>query len=242
MNIVEIAAAGLQQDLERLRVTSHNVANVTTPGYKRQIAIQSASLQSTFASAINAERSTQSAMSTYTDMSAGKLRPTGNPLDVALNDREFLLVQTATGGSALSRGGALQVDARGRLTTSSGLLVQGASGELSVPATASAVRIESSGQVFADDKLMGALRVMRLSDGVQSIALGEGLFSLANMADAQAVSAPVLNVGHTEASNVVSSQEMVMVMASARHAESMARLIQGADEMLEKTIRKLGEM
>lgn len=242
MNITEIAAAGLQQDIERLRVTSHNVANITTPGYKRQIAVQSAALQGRFANAIDTERSTQSGMSTHTDMSAGKLRPTGSPLDVALNEREFLLVQTATGGIALSRGGALQTDSRGRLTTSVGLLVQGASGELTVPSTASAVRIESGGQVFADDKLIGALRVMRLIDGVQPIALGEGLFTLVNMADAQAVPVPVLNVGHTEASNVVSSQEMVMVMASVRHAESMARLIQGADEMLEKTIRKLGEM
>jgi flagellar basal-body rod protein FlgF len=242
MNITEIAAAGLQQDIERLRVASHNVANITTPGYKRQIAVQSAALQSTFANAINSERATQSAMNTHTDISAGKLRPTGNPLDVALNDREFLLVQAAAGGAALSRGGALQVDSRGRLTTSAGLLVQGASGELAVPSTASAVRIESNGQVFADDRLIGSLRVMRLGAGVQPVALGEGLFTLANMADAQAVPMPQLNVGHTEASNVVSSQEMVMVMASTRHAESMARLIQGADEMLEKTIRKLGEM
>lgn len=242
MNITEIAAAGLQQDIERLRATSHNVANITTPGYKRQIAVQSAAPHGRFADAINTERSTQSTMSTHTDMSAGKLRRTGNPLDVALNDREFLLVQTATGGTALSRGGALQLDSRGRLTTSAGLPVQGVTGELLVPASASAVRIESGGQVFADDKLIGALRVMRVGEGVQPVALGEGLFTLANMADAQAVSVPVLNVGHTEASNVVSAQEMVMVMASARHAESMARLIQGADEMLEKTIRKLGEM
>lgn len=237
MNTVEIAAIGLQQDNDRLRVLSHNVANITTPGYKRQIAVHGA-----FANAVNTEAAAQSAMSTHTDISAGKLRPTGNPLDVALNDREFLMVQTAAGGVALTRGGSLQVDARGRLVTSTGLAVLGASGELLVPFSAGAVRIESNGQVFADDRIVGSLRVMRLGEGVQPVTLGEGLFGLSSMAEAQVVHAPRLNVGHTEASNVVSSQEMVQLMASTRHAESMVRLIQVADEMLEKTIRKLGEM
>lgn len=237
MNTVEIAAIGLQQDNDRLRVLSHNVANITTPGYKRQIAVHGA-----FASAVGTEMAAQAAMSTHTDVSAGKLRPTGNPLDVALNDREFLMVQTATGSTALTRGGSLQVDSRGRLTTSTGLAVLGTSGELSVPSSAGAVRIEANGQVYADDKLVGSLRVMRVADGVQPLALGEGLFGLPNMADAQIVQAPRLNVGHTEASNVVSSQEMVQLMTSTRHAESMVRLIQGADEMLGSTIRKLGEM
>jgi flagellar basal-body rod protein FlgF len=74
------------------------------------------------------------------------------------------------------------------------------------------------------------------------MVLGEGLFGLENMAETEVVQAPRLNVGQIESSNVVSSQEMVQIMSIARHAESMARLIQGADEMLEKTIRKLGEM
>jgi flagellar basal-body rod protein FlgF len=237
MNPVEIAAIGLQQDNERLRVASHNVANITTAGYKRQIAVQGA-----FADVVSLERASRAAMSTHTDISAGKLRASGNPLDVALNDREFLLVQTASGGAALSRGGALQVDARGRLTTSASLKVQGANGELSVPSSASAVRIDATGQVFADDRLVGALRVVRLAEGAKPMVLGEGLFGLENMAETEVVQAPRLNVGQIESSNVVSSQEMVQIMSIARHAESMARLIQGADEMLEKTIRKLGEM
>jgi flagellar hook-basal body protein len=128
MNTFEIAAIGLQQDTERLRVLSHNVANVTTPGYKRQVAVQEA-----YARAMQSELSAQSAMNTHTDMSMGKLRATGQPLDVALGEGEFLMVQLPTGATALSRGGSLQVDARGRLLTSGGLAVQGASGDVVVP-------------------------------------------------------------------------------------------------------------
>ena len=237
MNTVEIAAIGLHQDAERLRVLSHNVANISTPGYKRQIAIQGA-----FSDVVNSELTARSAMSTQLDVGAGKLRATGNPLDVAMSDREFLMVQTAEGSPALTRGGALHVDARGRLVISAGLAVQGTSGELAVPTTASDVRIDMNGQLFADDKLIGTLRVMKIGDKVLLAPLGEGLFGLQDTNDAQPVQLPRVQSGHTEASNVVSSQEMVSLMATMRHAESMARLIQGADEALEKTIRKLGEM
>lgn len=240
MNTFEIAAIGLQQDTERLRVLSHNVANVTTPGYKRQVAVQEA-----YSRAMQSELSAQSAMSTHTDMSLGKLRATGQALDVALAEGEFLMVQLPSGGVALSRGGALQVDARGRLLTSGALAVQGASGDVVLPAGASSVRLDASGQVFADDKPVAALRVMRVAPDIALQPLGAGLFALPNVADPQAlqaVQAPRLQVGYTEASNVVPAQEMVQVMATMRHAESMVRMLQGADEMLEKTIRKLGEM
>lgn len=237
MNTFEIAAIGLQQDTERLRVLSHNVANVTTPGYKRQVAVQEA-----YSRAMQSELSAQSAMSTHTDMSMGKLRATGHMLDIALGEREFLMVQLPSGGVALSRGGALKVDARGRLLTSGGLVVHGASGEVVLPAGAASVRLDAGGQVFADDKPVGALRVMRVVPDIPLSPLGAGLFALPNVADAQAVQAPRLQVGYTEASNVVPAQEMVQVMATMRHAESMVRMLQGADEMLEKTIRKLGEM
>jgi flagellar basal body rod protein FlgG len=237
MNTFEIAAIGLQQDTERLRVLSHNVANVTTSGYKRQVAVQEA-----YARAMQSELSAQSAMNTHTDMSMGKLRATGQPLDVALGEGEFLMVQLPTGATALSRGGSLQVDARGRLLTSGGLAVQGASGDVVVPVGAGSVRIDASGQVLADDKPAGALRVMRVAPDVALQPLGAGLYALPNGADAQAVQAPRVQAGYTEASNVVPAQEMVQVMATMRHAESMVRMLQGADEMLEKTIRKLGEM
>jgi flagellar basal-body rod protein FlgF len=237
MNIIEIAALGLQQDNERMRVISHNVANIATPGYKRQVAVQTP-----FPAVVDAEMAARTAISTGVDLGAGKLKSTGNSLDVALGDRDFLMVQTAAGTTALSRGGSLQIDAAGRVVTAAGQQVLGAGGALSVPATAGSVRLDANGQLFADDKPVGTLQVMRLKEGAMPLSLGGGLFALRDTADAQVLTAPQLTVGQVEASNVVSSQEMVQLMSTTRHAESMARLIQGADEMLEKTIRKLGEM
>ena len=50
-----------------------------------------------------------------------------------------------------------------------------------------------------------------------------------------------LNQGFLEGSNVSSPQEMVRLSETVRHFESMQRIVQGYDESLEKSIRKLGE-
>ena len=39
MNALQIAAIGWQSDQERIRVISHNVANIATPGFKREIPV-----------------------------------------------------------------------------------------------------------------------------------------------------------------------------------------------------------
>jgi flagellar basal-body rod protein FlgF len=234
MNTLEIAAIGLQQSTERLRIVSHNVANISTPGYKRQIAVSGA-----FSNAFDAAHATVSAQ---TDLGPGKLRATGNPLDVALGDREFLAVQTLGGAPALVRGGSLKVDARGRLVTEGGLPVQGTAGDLMVPTTATRVRIDVAGRVLADEQQVGALRIIRVASGEPMSSLGEGLFAWPSGSGVQSVQAPALQVGHQEASNVSGTREMVDLITTTRHAEAMIKLIQGSDELLEKTIRKLGEI
>ena len=48
--------------------------------------------------------------------------------------------------------------------------------------------------------------------------------------------------GYLENSNANSSQEMIQLMKTVRHFESMQKMAQGYDEMLGVAIRKLGEV
>jgi flagellar basal-body rod protein FlgF len=237
MNAFEIAAIGLQQDTEKLRAISHNVANMNTLGYKRQVPVQTS-----FASAVDAAALEQAGVWIHADSRSGKLRATGQPLDVALGKNEFLTVSTEAGAVALTRNGSLFVDGQGRLASAGGVLLQPGGGELLVPRSAKEVRIDSAGKVFADDVLLGALAVMRVEAPEHLTALGDGVFQVRAEARAIAVNTASMRTGHLEASNVVASQEMVQLMTTARHAESMTRLLQSADDMLEKAIRKFGEL
>ncbi|HSW06352.1 flagellar basal body rod C-terminal domain-containing protein, partial [Aquabacterium sp.] len=107
----------------------------------------------------------------------------------------------------------------------------------------SAARLDSGAQLMGDDKALGTLRIVALPKETQVMALGDGLYETSTAVDGLPTPESVsIHAGHIEVSNVVASQEMVHLMTTMRHAESMVKLIQGADELLEKAIRKLGDM
>jgi flagellar basal-body rod protein FlgF len=237
MNAIEIAALGLRHDNERLKVTAHNLANLNTPAYKRQVMVQQP-----FLSVMEAMAQSTASTATVQDLRAGKLTSTSRPLDVALPDGRYLVVAAEDGALALTRQGALALDAQGQLQLASGGKVQGLRGDIQLPRDAQAVSVDASGRVLADGRVVDELRVVGLKPGTVVTPLGAGVLQ-ADSGNWQTDGVTTgIRSGHLEASNVVSSQEMVQLMGATRHAESMVRVMQAADEMLEKAIRKLGDM
>ena len=235
MNAMEIAALGLRLDGQKLTVASHNMANISTPGFKRQVLLQPA-----FAGAFDAAASAAQMARVETDLRGAKVATTGRVLDVALPEGSFLVVERDDGTQALTRQGSLQVDASGSLRTQAGHKVLGSGGAVMVR-DAKALSIDAAGRLLADDQAFDTLRTVSLQPGARAVPLGDGLFD-ADPAQWQA--GPLhagLRSGALETSNVISSQEMVNLMTTTRHAETMVRLIQTADEMLDKAIRKFGE-
>lgn len=233
MNTLDIAAIGLQQDLDRLRQTSQNVANLGTPGYKRQVAVQQA-----FEDLVNQTAEVR----VHTDPRAGKLVSTGQPLDVALPEGRYLLVESDDGAQALTRQGALQFDADGFLRTAAGRKVLGGGGPIAVSSELrSKAMIDAQGQLKAEGRVLDALRLIRPAAGRPLVPLGSGLYAADSASwDADSATAEVRG-GQLELSNVMPSQEMVNLMSATRHAETMVRLFQAADDMQATAIRRFGE-
>lgn len=233
MNTLEIAAIGLRQDLERLKLTSQNVANLSTPGFKRQLAVQSP---------FEAALALEGVLTVITDARAGKFNATGQPFDVALPGGRYLLLELADGSQALTRQGALQLDASGDLLSVGGHKVMGSRGSISLRADQRTdVEIDGQGQLKQNGQVLEALRLVSVKSGQQLQPLGEGLYAAdAGQWDAETPTTGV-RAGHLEQSNVVSSQEMVNLMATTRHAETMVRLFQAADDMQATAIRRFGE-
>jgi len=233
MNTLEIAAIGLRQDLERLKLTSQNVANISTPGYKRQVAVQRPFADTL---AITAE------LAVSTDTRAGKLNATGQPFDIALPDGRYLLLELADGSQAITRQGALQLDPSGQLRTVGGHAVMGMRGQVNLRADQrTGVEIDGQGQLKLQGQVLEALRLVSVKAGQPLLPLGEGLYAAdAGQWDAEAPTTGV-RAGHLEQSNVMASQEMVNLMTTTRHAETMVRLFQAADDMQATAIRRFGE-
>jgi len=235
MQTLEIAALGLRQDLERLKLQGHNLANISTPGYKRQVAVQTP-----FADLMQAA-DVQAAPTTTLDLRPGKLQATGRALDLALPDGSFLLLERTDGSLALSRHAALQVDAEGWLRGPSGDKVLGQGGAIRLRGDLRELAIDGSGRISLQGQAVDSLRLIGLKAEARPEPLGDGLYAAEPGHWLAEQPATGLRSGHLEQSNVVSSQEMVQLMGTTRHAETMVRLFQAADSMLDTAIRRFGE-
>lgn len=236
MNPLEIAAVSMQVDQQRLTTIAHNVANASTPGFKRSVlradafatALQAAALQTSDATATR----------TALDLHEGPLRFTAAPLDIAVQGEGFIEVGGLE-GRAVSRGGSLRLDEGGLLVTPQGRPVLGSKGEIRIAAAPSAVSIDAAGKVLVNGQEQDQIKRVRFESTAALVPVEPGIYAAT---DAVEVPGDVaLRSGYLEASNVNSAREMVQLMETARHYESMQRAIQAYDDVLEHTLRKLGE-
>jgi flagellar basal-body rod protein FlgF len=249
--ILSLVLASIQGDMARLDRVAMNLANVQTAGYKRQL-----SLSLPFAARIGSTGAPEASLATapavaalpttHTDQRAGTLRSTGQPLDVALSGPGWFEVSTAQ-GTAYTRQGNFRLDARGRIVTQGGDPVMGVSGEIQLAQGAPA--IDAAGRVFeaaaAGSKTstppLAQLRIVQFDPAAPVEPLGDGLVLVHGDAALAPEGSTSVQQGFLENSNVSHMQEMVQLLQSLRHLESLQKVALGYDEMLGTSIRRLGE-
>ena len=111
---------------------------------------------------------------TWHNFSTGPTKPTGDPLDVAIDGDAFLVVQTPR-GERYTRNGALQINAQGELVTASGDRVLGDGGPIQFQTNDNNISINPDGTITVregananSDSSRGKLRLVRF-DQVQSL-------------------------------------------------------------------------
>jgi flagellar basal-body rod protein FlgG len=221
---LRMAVQAMHNDQARIDGVSRNLANVSTPGYRRETHVS---------------RSFTDVIAATIDTRPGSFKHTGRPLDVAIEGEGFFEVATAT-GPAYTRQGSFHVDARGRLATEAGDAVMGTRGE--IPLATAQVAIDRQGRVTDNGRIVGQIKVMKLADPGRLERLGAGLVRPASGAAPTEVPAAALRSAHIESSNVSAMNEMVKLVETMRHFEASQKIVQASDEMLEKALRKLGEL
>ena len=122
-----VAMTGAKETLRAQTVNNHNIANVSTTGFRADLAaFQSRAVDgSGYASRVYATNGT-----TGWNDQTGALLSTGRDLDIAINGKGWIAVQGPDGREAYTRAGDLQVDATGQLMTATGRPVIGYAGSL----------------------------------------------------------------------------------------------------------------
>lgn len=233
-DVLSITAASMSLDMQRLATISHNLANATTPGFRREVPYTRPFVELVDNLSLQAP---QPLYRSLIDQRPGTLRATSAPLDVAIEGRGWFEVMTPE-GPAYTRRGDFQLDARGVLVTPQGFAVMGLDGEITLGS--GPVRIDNQGRVFDETRSAGQLRVVDFARASALSSLGDGLFR-ADEAGATALAQPAVRQGHLESANVQTVGEMVRLIETMRHFETSQKLIQGVDEVLGRAIRTLGE-
>jgi flagellar basal-body rod protein FlgF len=228
-----VAMTGAKETLRAQTVNNHNIANVSTTGFRADLAaFQSRAVDgSGYASRVYATNGT-----TGFNEQSGALLTTGRDLDVAVTGKGWIAVQGADGKEAYTRAGNLQVDATGQLMTATGQPVLGDGGPINIPPYTSiffardgSISIVAQGQTPDTTATVGRLKLVNPAE--DQIERGEdGLFRMKDGSDAPAEASVQITSGVLESSNVNAAEAMVNMIELSRQFEMQVKAIRTAEE------------
>ena len=252
---LHIARTGLDVQQTQLDVISNNLANVSTTGFKRNNAVfEDLIYQNLRQVGANTTEQNQlptglhlglgvRTVATSRNFTQGSLQETKNSLDVAINGNGFFEVTMPDGTIGYTRDGSFQVDAQGRVVTSSGLPV--ANG-ITVPQGATSISISADGVVSAivagntQPQQLGSLAMSSFINPAGLEPVGQNLFKESAASGQPQQGTPGTNglgfikQGFLESSNINVVEELVNMIQTQRAYEMNSKAIQTSDQMLAK--------
>ncbi|MFZ4649817.1 MAG: flagellar basal-body rod protein FlgF [Rubrivivax sp.] len=238
--LIYTSMVGAKASMQRQDVLSHNLANVSTNGFRAEMAaFRAVPIRGDGAS------TRVLALETTIGYNAepGAVQPTGRNLDVAVKGKSWLAVQALDGTEAYTRAGSLDVNAEGVLVNTAGLPVVGDGGPITVPPN-SAVEIAGDGTVTARTGNGRPTNIGRLKLVTPEAPLTRGTDGLFRAADGDlpADAAARVQAGALEGSNVSAIETMVAMIAASRQFEQHMKVLQGAEQREQSASKLLSSM
>lgn len=237
-----IAMTGASQTRQALGVTTNNLANVSTAGFRAELAAAGSApvAGAGWATRVNAVGSAGGF-----DARAGGVVNTGRALDIALRGDGWLAVQADDGTVGYTRAGNLQVNALGQLTTAAGHPVLGDGGPVAVPPHDD-LAIGDDGTVSivptgaGPDTRAAVARLQVIEAGPETLMRGaDGLFRLREGEAALPMAGDSVIPGALEQSNVNATEALVNMIEQSRKFEMQVRMMRTLENNAEAGARLL---
>ncbi|NDY42261.1 flagellar basal-body rod protein FlgF [Dissulfurirhabdus thermomarina] len=225
--------------LERkLEVLTHDLANISTDGFKAQ----DVTFREALAAAQAGERRVAKVEKAWTDFSPGPLVETGNPLDFAVDGEGFFAVQTPA-GVRYTRAGGFTLNALNELVTAEGYRVLGDGAPITLEdTTGRGIWLSEDGYFFVDEAQTGRLDVVKFDRPEALVPAGGNLYEAPAAAGPPTPSAARIRQGFIERSNVNGLKLMVELMELQRAYEVQLRAIQSADQLDGRAVNEVGKV
>lgn len=219
--------SGLNAYAKQIEVSSNNLANLQTTGFKSRRADQQSMGQGGVKVA-----------SVTISKEAGGLLQTGNPLDISILGQGFFSHSLSNGKTGYSRNGSFSVNGQGRLTDASGNSLQP---PITIPGNATGVSIDKSGRVSAivggNATTLGQINLSSFANPDGLTSAGGNIFLQSEASGSPMTGAPgtgglgELLSGFLESSNVDIARESVNMMAAGNGFKASIKAIKVQDEM-----------
>jgi flagellar basal-body rod protein FlgF len=230
---------GAKAALQRQDVLANNLANVSTTGFRAEMAaLRAVPVRGDGAST----RVFTLETTVGYDDAPGVVQTTDRNLDVAMRGKAWLAVQALDGNEAYTRAGRMEVSADGTLVDPDGRPIQGDGGPITLPANAQ-VDIANDGSISArvgNGRPQNVGRLKLVTPEEKLVRGGDGLFRAANGQPLPADANARLQPGALEGSNVNAVEAMVMMIAAARTFEHQMKLLQNAEQNAQTANKLLG--
>ncbi|OEE81193.1 flagellar basal-body rod protein FlgF [Vibrio genomosp. F6] len=232
-----LAMSGAKQNMQALQLRANNLANVSTPGFRADLA-QARSMQA-YGEGLPTRVFSMTERPGH-NFSQGSVITTGRDLDVTIEGEGWISVIDKTGKEGLTRNGNLKIDQNGLLLNGNGHLVLGDTGApISLPIPLSKVEIGRDGTISvlpqgapaSEMEQIDRIKLTR-SNPQTLFKDSNGLFRLKDPNLAYEADAGVhILTGAIEGSNVNAVGEMTSLIDLQRQFEMQVKMMSTAEEM-----------
>ncbi|MBZ0152654.1 MAG: flagellar basal-body rod protein FlgG [Planctomycetes bacterium] len=248
-------ATGMKAQQTMVDMIANNIANVNTSGFKKSqasfedlfyVTLQAPGLARGAGDAavpIGTQIGSGTRLNGTTKVfTTGTLEITDRNLDVAIDGDGFFAVTLPDGTTGYTRDGSFQVNAQGKLVTSSGNVLLP---EINLPQDTLSISIDPEGRVSVSTAsspdsatVLGQLNLHRFVNPSGMLAVGANVLRPTEASGAPISNTPgstglgLLKQGFVERSNVQIVNELVNLIVAQRAYEVNSRAIQASDQML----------
>lgn len=238
------AASGMIAVEQRQDIISNNLANISTPGYKRLQPVQLGFYEVLSQKGLNpfyfnreaAPAGGVKGVESFTNLSSGSLRITEDPLSLAVRGPGYIVVNTPQ-GDRYTRNGQFTIDADGHLATAEGYKVASLTGD-PIAVAGEKVTVTQEGTVMVDGLNAGQIQLVEFQNPIRLEREGDNIYRASDAVLGQSAAAAdtTLAQGAIELSNVQLALEMSSMMLGLRAYEANQKVIQAIDASTSRLI------
>jgi flagellar basal-body rod protein FlgF len=242
-NSLLINLSGQLTAYQAMDVVANNLANMSTPGFKREGMKFQEFLSPTAAATSVAGLQNNAPLAfvqnggVFRDESEGPMDKTGAPLDLAISGNGFFQVQTPN-GVRYTRDGHFQLNSQGQIIDANGYPLIGDGGPITVTPQDGDIHIAADGTVSGALGQLGTIKIVGFANQAAMSQQGSNLYATNQQ--------PLPNPGGTiaqgmlEGSNVQPVMEMSTMIKIMNNYQMIASLTKSQQQLQTQAITQLG--